>query len=598
MNPTLSRALLVVAACSALTAQAPAPIARAVEDVLPASTYAVVRFGGLAACGAAAGSLPMAAVVESFLQRVPAEVRAEHVENGLEFGAQRLQRTLQRVGVDPADLRALARRPMVLAAGRLSIEGMGPSLALVVDVGDSGAAIERLMAALENRVRKFGDGASIEQATIGDVLVRQVQLPMGPPVFAGTVGGCFVVTNSRGYLRDIDAVARGAAQGLSNTTRLASLRSSLPQPAIASLFLNTASFASMLDAHLPYEAADFADALGLGRVDSIYAATTASDRGGCDVLHLGVGGSEHGLAKALLAEPADLGFARMCSPNTVVFGAGTFDAPAVIDAFQKFVQILPASIRAPMQRDLQRQVQRHLSHMGSTPAQAAAILRAFGPQIGLAIGLERGPKPELLLHFAVRDRATVAALLQQVEAMAASEAGIEWKTRKVGNQEIRFCNATLPNGALQLSPCYALTDGALLCGSDVAGLVRALNQAQEPDSSLAGEPDFQSLAKTAAGGSGVLHMRLFRAAEVGWRTIETLVYPQLDAHKDEVGFGSEALPDAETMAKALGTSTFVWSVDDDGVTVASRGTLTFGALLAAIGALGDDVLSRASGKVY
>ncbi|MEO6597728.1 MAG: hypothetical protein ABIP94_23530 [Planctomycetota bacterium] len=598
MNLTLLRSVLAMVAGAAVIAQAPPPLAQGVEDVLPASTYAVVRFGGLAACGDAAGNLPMAAVVNSFLQRVPAEVRAEHMENGLAQGAQMLQRRLQRWGVSPADLRAVARRPMALAAGRLSIEGMGPSVALVIDVGDSAPAIGRMVASLEIALRQASPGVAIADAVIGDTKVRQVQLPAFPSVFAGSFGGYFVVTNSRGYLREIAGVVRGTARGLASTTRLGNLRNSLPEPAIASLFVNAASVTSMFDAHLPYEAADLASALGLGGLDSIYAGSTASAHGGSDVLFLGVGGSKHGLAKALLAEPADLSFAKMCSPSTVLFAAGSFDAPAAVAAFQQFVRLLPESARGPLQSNLQRSLRRELESVGSSPEEAAAVLQAFGTQIGVAIGLERGPKPELLVHFAVRDRATVASLLQRVEAMVAGQGGIEWKSRKVGDDEIRFFSATLPNGALQVSPCYVLTNDALMCGSDVAGLVRALNQHKEPKASLAAEPDFQSLATEAKGGSGVLHLRLFRAAEVGWRTVETLVYPQLDAHKDEVGFGSETLPDAETMAKALGTSTFVYSVDDAGITVASHGTLTIGSLLAAIGALGDQVLSRACGKVY
>ena len=100
------------------------------------------------------------------------------------------------------------------------------------------------------------------------------------------------------------------------------------------------------------------------------------------------------------------------------------------------------------------------------------------------------------------------------------------------------------------------------------------------------------------GASGIRHLRLFRAAELGWRTVEQLAYPQLDAHKDEVGFGSDSLPDAETMAKALATSTFVFQVDAAGMTVRSHGTLGFGSLLAALGAAADEVLHRASGKIY
>ncbi len=599
MQAILLPSFLALAVGAAVSAQAPRPVFQAVEDVLPASTYAAARFGGLAACSEASGALPLAVVVNTFLQRVPAEVRAQYLEQGLDQGAQHLQHILQQVGVSPADLRAVVRQPMTVAIGRLSIEGMGPSVALVIEEGESRKAIGRCMAALENVALQAGAG-KVDEVMLGDLRVRHAQIRKGPSVFAGSVGGYFVLTNSRGYLRDIADVVRGAQAGLAKSSRLDVLRRRLPEPALAAVFFNTATLASMLDAHLPYEAAEFAAALGLGQVDALYAGTAASTHGGSDVAHLGLAGSEHGLMKALLAQPADLEFASMCSQNTVVFGAGSFDVPAVVDAFQRFVQLLPEPARDELRDDLRRDFGGELRHLGMTPEAAEGLLRAFGNQLGFAIGLEKGavPKPELLFRIAVRDAKAVAPLLQQLEAMAAARGGVEWKTRKVGEREIRFCNVSPEGVDLQLSPCYVLTERALLCGSDVAALVRALRQGDKPAESFAAQADFKALQTTAAGGSGVLHLRLFRAAELGWRSIETMVYPQLDAHKDQVGFGSEALPDAEAMAKALGTSTFVYTVDDDGITLKSHGTLTFGSLLAAFGMLGDEVLSRASGKVY
>jgi hypothetical protein len=366
------------------------------------------------------------------------------------------------------------------------------------------------------------------------------------------------------------------------------------------VFVNTGSVASLLDAHLPYEAAAFSAALGFGQFDAFYAGTTASAQGGDDMVHFGLRGSERGLMKALVAQPADLGFASLCSQNTVVFGAGSFDAQAVLDAFAHFVELLPATAREQANANVRRGLDRGLRRFGMTREAVAGLVHAFGNQVGFALSLEKGavPKPEVLLHVAVRDASAIAPLLQQLEAMVAERGHVEWKTRKVGEHDVRFCNINLDHVELKLSPCYVLTEKALLLGSDAAALVRALRQGDQPDESFAAQPDFKALQATAAGGSGVLHLRLFRGVEIGWRTVETMVYPQLDARQKEVGFSSEALPDAEAMAKALGTSTFVYNVDDDGITWKSHGTLAFGSMLAGFGALADEVLSRASGKVY
>jgi hypothetical protein len=598
MTLTLSRSVLPLTLCSIAFAQAPHVATPATDDVLPASTYATVQFGGLSACRRSAAATPFAALVDNFLKRIPAASRAAHFDNALDQAAQHVQHHLQHVGLSAADLRAVFGQPMTLAVGRLSIEGMGPSVALVIEEGESAAAIGRCMAAFENLARQSGAGIVFDDVKIGDLTVRHAAIPEGPPVFTASVGGYFVLTNSRGQLREIADVVRGVQPGLARTTRLADLRRRLPQPALASVFLNTASVASMFDAHLPYEAAAFGAALGLGQVDAIYAGTTASAQGGSDLVHFGLGGSEHGLMKALVAQPADLGFASLCSQNTVVFAAGSFDAQAVLDAFARFVELLPAPAREQADANLRR-VDRGLRRLGTTREAVAGLVHAFGNQIGFALSLEKGavPKPEMLLHVAVRDATAVAPLLQQLEAMTAAQGQVEWKTRKVGEHEIRFCNASLDEIELKLSPCYVLTEKALLIGSDAAVLVRALRQGDQPEESFAAQPDFKALQATAVGGSGVLHVRLFRGVEIGWRTVETL-YPLLDAHQQDVGFSSEALPDAESMAKALGTSTFVYNVDDAGITWQSRGTLAFGSLLAGLGTLADEVLSRASGKVY
>jgi hypothetical protein len=599
MKTNLSSSVLVLGLGAGLFAQAPAPLAVPVESLLPASTYACIRFGGLDACRAAAEQLPLATVVEQFLAKLPPALRGEQVEKGLDEAAEFARGALQEAGLNPADVRAVLQRPMVLALGRLSVEGFGPSVALVVEAGDSQPAIDRVLAALEGQLRQEAGQIAVDSATIAGATLRRLQIPDGPPVFLGSIGRHFVVSNSRGYLRDFVEVGLGKQPGLGKASALELAAQQLPQPALAALFVNTRSLCGMVEAHLPYEAADFADALGLGAFDGLFAGTTATARGGHDVLHLGVHGSERGLFKALTAQPASLAFAQRCAKSAVVFAAGSLDAPAVVEAAERLLALLPAAAQVEVERDLVRELARGLRRLGSNPEHARQVMQALGNQVGIALQLEKGvPKPELLVQVAVRDASTIAPLLQQLEAMVVDRHGLEWKSRKVGDAEVRFVNVALPAADLQLSPCYALLPDALLFGSDVIALVRALKQGEKAEDSLAAQEDFAAMAQQCEGASGVMHLRLFRAAELGWRTVEQLAYPMLDGQREEIGFGSDALPDAETLAQALGTSTFAYHVDDRGITLRSHGTFGFGGLLAAFGWLGDDVLQRACGKVY
>lgn len=605
MLPILPRVVLAVVASGATTfAQAPHVPVRTVDDVLPASTYAAVHFGGLTACREAANVQPLAAIVRTFVAGVAPELRDEQLDRHLEHAAMQLQDHAAAAGMRMADLQAIAQRPMALALGRLSIEGLGPSVALVVDAGDAAGALQRGGELLASWWASQGERVQRGQVTIGEHTVQHLHGQGMPPLFVGSLGGFFVVSNSRGYLRELADVLAGTP-GLAASTRFGVLQRAQPQPVLASLFVDVQKLLGTFAPHLPYEAVDLADALGFGSIDAFHLASAAGRDGGHDRLHLGLGGSERGLLKALVAAPVDLSFTRACSPNTVLVAAGSLDVSAVLAAFERFAALLPDEARDELQREANGAVRAGLRSFGSSPLEVARLLAGFGTQVGVALSLEKGPlpKPELLVRLAVADAEVVQSLLPRLEAAVARRGEVVWRTRKVGAHEVRWCDLPLPGGALQLSPSYVLLADGLWLASDVAALVRTLRQSERANEenlgdSLAAQPDMQALADRAAGASGVLHVRAFRAAELGWRSVETLVYPQLDAHRDELGFGSEVLPDSEAVARALGTATMLYRVDDEGVTVEHHGTFTFGAMFAGLGWLVDDVLARATQRTY
>lgn len=584
-----SRSSPALVFAAALAAQAPPPVTAPVQNALPASTVACVHFGGLARCSAATRELPIAAVVDAFLDRLAPNVRERHLEGALEQPAAGVRRALQHAGLQPDDVRAVMSRPMTLAIGRLSIEGMGPSLTLVIDEGDRKNAIERCFTAAEGVAVEHGWLQPGEPVPIDGVVMRHLELPTGAPIFHGSIGGRFVVSNSRGYVREMIAVARGGGVSLGSAGRF--VTTSATAPALAAILVDTAPFAAALAPFLPYEADEWSDALGIGRLEAIEATTFAQAEGGSDVLRIALHGRKDGLLKALLAQPADLDFASMCTNDTVLFAAGSVDVPAVVAAFDRVVTLLPAAA----QRDVRQNLARELR----SPELAAAVA-AFGPRVALSVAAAKGgvPKPEVLLRVDVRDRAAAARMLQRLERVTANAAQSEWKSRAVGDREIRFCAVELPDALIQIAPCYVLLEHGVVFGSDVASLVRALRQDDEPQATLAAQADFVAMKKATAGASGVVYARTFRAVELGWRTVESFVFPLVDRNAEALGFDSEALPDTETMAKALGTSTFAFRVDDDGITVRHDGTFAFGAMLAALGALGDEVLLRASTKTY
>jgi len=599
MNLTLRScwSILPFSAGCLLAQVAPPPVP--FEALLPVDTYAVARFGGLEAASAASRALPMARLLEDFVRGLPAGTREAHLDEGLAAAAAEVQREIVDAGLQPTDVRALLSRPMALACGRLTVDGMGPSVALLVEVGPHREAIQRCLALLQQMLPFAGPQPDFGAPVWRGTEVRQLLGGEGmPTVYAAQIGPRrehLVVTNSRGYLRDMLAVAAGLAPSLASQPVPDKGAGLLPAPALAALFLNTQSLTRMFEPHLPYEARDYADALGFGALDGLYLGSTATAAGGCDAAYLALAGSRAGLFKAMVGQPVDLGLAALCSSSTVAFGATSLDLPATIDAMARLMDLLPAGSGRGLRRQLLREIADQLEPMGMTPAELDQIVRSFGNQIGFALSLEKGPipKPELLLRVVVREAAQVANLLPQLESMAEMALGVEWKSRQLDGLEIRYCHVPIGDN-LQLSPCYVLRSGDLLFGSDVQGLVRALRQSQRPGDGLMAQPDFAVLHEEAVGASGVLHLRWFRAADLGWRAVEQFLFPWIDQHSEELGFGSEALPEAEAMAAALGTSTVGFRVDDQGLLVRGRGTLTFGSLLAGALTLADLVLERAA----
>ncbi len=588
MTSMLLRSSRLAVACSlglALSAQSRPSVPRPVEDVLPPSTYAAACSAGLVAHVEAANGSSLAPLVRQLLEQLPSELRERLLERELTRMADQVQADLQRDGWRPADLRALLARPMALAIGRLTIEGMGPSVALVVDEGDAGPALRRVRDLVLRQLP--GRDRQVDEVRIGDHTAQVSRAPEQPPLFTASIGGYFVATNSRPYLRELADVVAGAPSW-TKTSRLGALRAELGERPLVSAFVDARQLTSWLQPMLPYEMAAYADVLGLGAIDAIYAATTTSS----DHVHIGLGGSARGLCKAAWSQPVDLSFVGACSPNTVFLAAGSLDLGALFPATRQLIDLLPS----PAGEELQRELVGAFRSVGTNARHVENVLAALGTQVALALSLEKGPvpKPELLLRVAVRDAERLLPMLRHVEE-AVAQRGLEWKTRELDAHRIRYVQVPFAEANLQLSPCYVLHDGALWISSDTAALVRMLRQTE---AELAQAADMQQLAVHVAKASGVVHVRSARAVELGWRSLAGLLSAQLNEHRDELGVGSEVVPDGEQVAAALATTTMTWRVDERGVTLANHGPLRLGTLWTGIAALVDEVLQRASGRVF
>jgi len=204
--------------------------------------------------------------------------------------------------------------------------------------------------------------------------------------------------------------------------------------------------------------------------------------------------------------------------------------------------------------------------------------------------------PDALAVLSVRDRKALAPWLDKAFEVAAQQ-GIEWKTRDADGVAIRYCDVPMEGIRLPLAPAFALLDDRLLIGSQPKVIVAALKQRQDRASSLAAVDDFAAQAQQNTKASLLVHLRQGVSVARGWRNVESL-FKSFEGVQEQLGFGPEALPDPEDIARAAGTTTFTITVDDHGVRLRTQGNLGLGGLLIGAASLGDAVLQRAANKVY
>lgn len=588
--------LAVVLAAPVLLAQAPSVSVRPVEDLLPAGTYAMLHCSGLGAFSAATDEMPVAKLVRTFLERLPASTYEQHIGREMEQVVAQMRRGLGQVSLGAADVREVLRRPMALGIGRLTLRGMGPSVALLIDEGPAAPHVDKVLQVLERIVRSEFPALELSTTEIAGRSLRHFRHPQGPEFFVGSDRGIRFVSNSRGYLRDVFATIDGRQPGLAAASSLGRQRARLGATALAGMFLRTDLVLGTFANHLPYETDELCTALGVDTVAGVYAAAGIQDGRTLELFDIEAPGSTSGLLKAAFAGKADLRAARWCGQETVAFASLRCNVGELTAALQRLLDLLPQEAAQQARRGMASGMRSALRGTGITTQQAEELLHAVGDSVAVAVSLSRGalPLPELLLFLPVRDGQVVSAWLERLAGAAAEHGGVQWKTRQVGATAVRYCDVTA--GSMALSPSFALAHGHLIVGSHTKVVVAALQR--EAADSLASADDFVAAAEQCRDAAALLHLRNFRLVDVGWRPFEVHVLSQLDAHAEEIGFDRDAVPEQEDFAAALGTITIHATVDEHGARFGSRGNLSPWTAWIAAGAVLDQLLLRAGSRLF
>lgn len=587
-----------LAAFLTLTALLPAQNAKLAQDCLPASTWAMAAFGGLDRCNQALAGHATARLVQDLVKLVPAEMRESQLGSKLDEAAQGLREGLEQGSLSPAALRAVLQRPMAIGVGRLTIQGMGPSFALVIDEGNAAADVDRL---IDQIVAARVMPARLGKGTAAGIECRTLEGEEMPTIFLARHGGMMILTNSEGYLAEIVNTQKGQQPSLASGASLGAQRGRLQATPLVEFYANAQPILGMWEPVLPYEAPAIGRAIGIESVQGMYFAAAASGDGTVETIDLQLPGNRGGLLKAALAGAADLEAARWFDDEALAFASLRLDVPSAITAFDQLLDQLPRSVASEARRDIARDMARDFGRAGISTEELHELLGALHGSISIGVQLEPGaiPIPHVLAVAKVRDEAVVGRWLARLREAAAQQGGLEWKTHQRGDVTLHYCSIeAAAKSSVPVAPCFALANGNLVIGSQVRTVLDALEQSEHADTSLFQTEDFAAAARAEANAMAFVHLRPGRAVQTHWRSIETFVLPQIDAHSDELGFDSSALPEPEEFARGLGTMTLSATCDADGIRLRSRGSLGLGGVLAAFGAVCDDVLQRASTKAY
>src|SRR5262245_7647614 len=567
---------------------------RAPQDCLPASSYFAAGFAGLDACSRALTYHDAAKLVVDFLGSVPPQAR-EHLDRHLEQAVEQVRRALAQADLPAATLRAVLQRPMALGVGRMTIRGMGASVALLVDEGDAGAQVDALVDWVVHLGQNYVQ-VNVGKKQVAGVDCRTLEFADAPTILLARARGLFVVTNSEPYLTEIAACERGQPSLAARST-LGVQRKELGGTPLVEVYANTAPLLAAFDPVLPYEAAELGDALGVRSLGGVYGGIATVGGGTAEMFDLAVEGSAHGMLKAAFAGPADLAAAEYFGSDTLAFATARFDPAATFAGFDALLGLMPERVAQQARAELQRDLARELRHAGITAAQLGELMHAAGGTMSVGLPWTKGALlPDALAVLSVRDRKVLAPWLDKALEAAAKQ-GVEWKTRDADGVAIRYCDVPVEGIRLPLAPALALLDDRLLIASQPKVIVAALKQRADHASSLAAVEDFAAQAQRNANASLLVHLRQGLGVARGWRFVESM-FKSFEGVQEQLGFGPEALPDQEEIARAAGSTTFTITVDDHGVRLRTQGNLGLGGLLIGVASVGDAVLQRAANKVY
>ncbi len=561
--------------------------------LFPASSYAVVEFAGLEACRSAAAGIDVWGFADQLAEKVAGRSAAELVRNEV---LPEVRRGLAQAGFRPEELAQLLGGRVALGVGRVSFfddEPM-PSFALAIDASGGRAELaERAMLVFRRLMESEAPDPVTERREISGFAIDVVRSGShNGAIGTARVGDWAVLASSPDYLAAICRTVAGAQPSMAQVAELGAARQERGEGALLDLFVNVGPFWDALGLALPYEADPILGALGVQRLDGLYAAFGVGEGRGQDRIHAAVTHDENGLVAALLPRGgASTRLASFCPPDVLWMSSMGLQPRDVHAGFERLLESLPNEARREVHREVFVELARELEREGFDPVYLTELLEKVGPSISFAVSMPRIQVgvPQIPTGYALiecEEPSQVAGLL----VILLEKTGVEVKT--VGFEGTQIHYFRVPEAGVPLAPALMPIEGGVLISTDLRSLKTAFRRsADAADPSLADDAEFQAFATARQAASGFDLLRLQRNVAAAYEAFKPLLEGWVEREGGpEFGLEVDDLPTGAELEGMLSDVVVALSRDERGVTLEVESPITLGSALAVVGDLADRVL--------
>ncbi|MGE0142380.1 MAG: hypothetical protein AB7I19_03895 [Planctomycetota bacterium] len=556
------------------------PPARGPVDLLPETTIAFATFAGLDACKAAAASSPLVEMAERLVKEkmgaTPGQIFAQE-------GIRELDRELSELGMDSRGLHAVLSRPLALGVGRPTVfeNEMLPSFGLVVDLGENGQdaseCLKRFIGMLEDKNSISGETVTMHGV---DVRLLSHESRTGEVAYA-EFDHFAVLSIGTGYLRDILAIAKTNAPSVRARSVATAAAASHQGNALLWGAVDLEPIDALVRRYIPYEFASLVESLGVAKIRGF--SFSLSHEGGTSVDRFDALAEvdESGLLAAIgggRVAAADL--ARL-SPHSLLVAGMSTDTKALWNGLESIYRGLPKIVRSEFDREVHREVERELRHVGMNVREMRDLSTSIGPTAVIGVSLHPAliGIPQGIWIAQVRDGKNMADVLASI----IESRGGELQEQNADGVLVRWL--ALERAPAGVSFAFTQVGDRLMISNDARYLrqcARGENGGLTPSSNVAVQNALDSQ-------SHWIWLRLqdniARLMERHLPMLENL----LEANEDSP-ISAEDLPTAEELAAALRDVTVGMGVRRDGIGFRMTAPLGLGGVLAVFGTWFDEAV--------